>query len=74
MIITQNQNMLKFSKIILIRVSQTLEPSGSEKRTAVTLSIFISWAKLRRKNSQEMQEKRKQLHYSSLLLHTLEII
>lgn len=54
-------------------MSQTLEPSGSEKQTMVTLSIFISREKLRRKNSQEMQEKRKRIHYSSLLLHTLEI-
>lgn len=43
-------------------MSQTLEPSGSEKQTAVTFSIFISWAKLRRQNSQEMQEKGKQIN------------
>lgn len=36
-------------------MSQTLEPSGFEKQTTIPLSIFISWAKLRRKNSQEMQ-------------------
>lgn len=50
-------------------MGQTLELSGSEKQTAVTLSIFMSWAKLRRKNSQEMQEKCK--HKCILLCHSI---
>lgn len=44
----------KFHKNYEIRMSQTLEPSRSETQTTITLSLFISWAKLRRKNSQVM--------------------